>query len=101
MTTYNNRAIGYACTDCYISAHDSSYSPSVEHSDRIASFDLGLEDWSCTVGHYSDDGECHDDGDICTGCDGSGTEYGTTVGGICDLTNHRMSGYWEYHVFLN
>lgn len=90
----------YACTDCYLMAHDplcESPQTELEHAD------ICYTDWTCEYGAPSIDGECREPGQpdsVCTACDGSGTEHGTTVGGTCDLGEHAISGYWEYHTYL-
>lgn len=86
----------YACIDCYLFANDSTHTHPVPSMD---SSDITYTDWVCTVGTPDADGECREGDDICTGCDGSGTESGITVGGSCDLCHARMSDYWEYHAF--
>lgn len=87
----------YACTGCWLAAHDSSYkSELVEHDD------VSFTDWACPE-HEEDPTE------VCTYCDDTGTEFGVTIGGKCDLGNHQPTGlngepadgYWEYHVYTN
>lgn len=86
--------IGYACTDCYITAHDSTHSnPYSEHNDTH------MTNWVCTYGTLSENGCIDPEGGICSACDGGGTEYGITCGGVCDLGQHSMPGYWAYHVY--
>lgn len=92
MTT---RDIGYACVNCYIAAHDREYpSEYVEHDDVVHT------DWTCSVGSPNINGFCEEDGDLCTNCEGVSTGFGLTVGGSCDLGEHQIDGYWEYHEYL-
>lgn len=92
------RDIGYACTDCYIAAHDPSY-----EQDHVDPNDVAWTDWTCSTGVLGVDGDCVeslDTYDVCTGCDGSGTGTGIHAGGQCELGGHRMVGYWNYHEYL-
>ena len=96
----NTAHVGYACTDCYILAHDSRYEHPLPHIDP---YDINLTDWICTYGEPSIDGDCMEPGsdtDICPHCEGSGTGTGITVGGVCDLGDHRIDGYWDYHEYI-
>lgn len=80
----------YACTDCYIMAHDSSHvSPhtSLDHAD------ICMTNWVCV--------DCiEEDTYGCMTCVDTGTEQGLTVGGTCNLGDHPMPGYWEYHTYI-
>lgn len=90
----------YACTDCYIMAHDSTHTSPYATVDAQ---DIALTDWVCDYGELSLDGECMEPGspdDICTACNGSGTASGITVGGVCDLGGHLMDGYWDYYTYI-
>ena len=82
----------YACTDCYLMAHDPSH---VSPSTQLEHADICHTDWVCVecIGY-----DCPDS--VCTSCEDTGTEYGITVGGTCDLGGHNMSGYWEYHTYI-
>lgn len=92
--------LSYACTDCYILAHDSTYehplnagldSPSLV----VDPYDIDLTDWAICP-----DCADTDSSDTCVECDGTGGDSGLTVGGTCDLGQHEMTGYWEYHAFI-
>lgn len=85
-------ATAYACTDCYIMAHDPSH---VSPGTALDHADIRYTDWVCVdcIGF-----DYHDTG--CTSCDDTGTGHGTTVGGTCDLGEHDMPGYWEYHTYI-
>ena len=76
----------YACTVCYVAAHDSS-----APSPHIDPLDIQLTDWVCA--------DHEEDSDTCSACEGTLTEFGVTVGGMCDLGNHAMTDYWEFHTF--
>lgn len=92
--------IGYACTDCYILAHDSGHTHPLKSIDP---YDINLTDWVCTEGTINIDGFCVDSDDtnsVCSNCDSSGTGFGITVGGACQLGEHDMQGYWEYHTYI-
>lgn len=103
----SNVSTAYACTDCYLLAHDSSYShplnAGLDYWDLVVNpDDISHTDWVCEYGELSADGDCREPGhpdDICTACDSSGTAYGITVGGACDLGEHLITGYWEHHTY--
>lgn len=88
----------YACFDCYLTAHDPGYIN--QWSDHN---DTRLTDWVCAYGTTGIDGECHEPGlpgEVCSNCEGSGTGYGLTVGGTCDLGEHNILGYWGYREYI-
>ena len=88
--------VGYACVECYFAAHDPECSSEfVEHDD------VSLTDWVCRECMEWSDEEMDGSGNICTACENARVEYGTTVGGKCDLGDHLIDGYWEYHTFID
>lgn len=84
---------GYACTDCFITAHDSEY----EHPRGIDYANIWSTDWDYCADHYAEDGE------TCQNCDpdgeGPATAYYNEDDGFevfsfmeCDICGTREGG---------